>query len=131
MGWNYSRISFIRGMWQTHARAFAQRLGKPPPEPALKITAEPGKEGAGGKKGQEKITAVVNMPKSKFNYIALEPPIIETPQLRDLGEATPSLEWIGLHRDRLPEATHSVAIVSLLEIAREVEDAYVRILGSA
>ena len=131
VGWNYSRISFIRGMWQTHARAFAQRLGKPPPEPALKITAEPGKEGAGGRKGQEKITAVVNMPKSKFNYIALEPPIIETPQLRDLGEATPSLEWIGLHRDRLPEATHSVAIVSLLEIAREVEDAYVRILGSA
>ena len=91
----------------------------------------PGKEGAGGKKGQEKITAVVNMPTSKFNYVALEPPIIETPQLRDLGEATPSLEWIGLHRDRLPEATHSVAIVSLLEIAREVEDAYVRILGSA
>ncbi|RMD40851.1 hypothetical protein DV735_g4267, partial [Chaetothyriales sp. CBS 134920] len=121
VGWNYSRISFIRGMWQTHSRALAQRLGKPLPEPAVKITAEPASTG----EGKEKITAVVNMPtSSKYIYIALEPPIIDTPQLRDMGEATPPLEWIGLHRDRLPEATHSVAIVSLLEVAREVEDAY-------
>ena len=126
VGWNYSRISFIRGMWQTHSRAFAQRLGKPLPESAVKITAEPEKEGE-----QEKITAVVNMPTSKFKYVALEPPVIDTPQLRDMGEATPPLEWIGLHRDRLPEATHSVAIVTLMEVAKKVEDAYVRILGRA
>ncbi|KAI9879184.1 MAG: hypothetical protein M1823_006865, partial [Watsoniomyces obsoletus] len=119
VGWNYSRISFIRGMWQTHSRAFAQRLGKPLPELAVKITAEPEKEGE-----QEKITAVVNMPTSKFKYVALEPPVIDTPQLRDMGEATPPLEWIGLHRDRLPEATHSVAIVTLMEVAKKVEDAY-------
>lgn len=130
VGWNYSRISFIRDMWQTHSRAFAARAGKPLPEPAVKITAQQGGDGPGGK-GQEKITAVVNMPATtKFKYVALEPPVIETPQLRDLGEATPSLEWIGLHKDRLPEATHSVAIVTLLEVAKEVEDAYVRILGS-
>ncbi|RMZ82622.1 hypothetical protein DV738_g1485, partial [Chaetothyriales sp. CBS 135597] len=130
VGWNYSRISFIRGMWQTHSRALAQRLGKPLPEPAVKITAEPASTGEGGQ-GKEKITAVVNMPtSSKYVYVALEPPIIDTPQLRDMGEATPPLEWIGLHRDKLPEATHSVAIVSLLEVAREVEDAYVRILVS-
>ena len=71
------------------------------------------------------------MPTSKFNYVALVPPVIDTPQLRDMGEATPPLEWIGLHRDRLPEATHSVAIVTLMEVAKEVEDAYVRILGNA
>lgn len=130
VGWNYSRISFIRGMWLTHSRAFAQRLGKPLPESAVKITAEPAPENAEAG-GREKITAVVNMPTSKFKYVALEPPVIDTPQLRDMGEATPPLEWIGLHRDRLPEATHSVAIVTLMEVAKEVEDAYVRILGSA
>jgi hypothetical protein len=129
VGWNYSRISAIRGMWSTHSRAFAQRLGKPLPESAVKITAEPAPDDKEG--GQEKITAVVNMPTSRFKYVALEPPIIDTPQLRDMGEATPPLEWIGLHRDRLPEATHSVAIVTLMEIAKEVEDAYVRILGNA
>ncbi|EXJ64029.1 hypothetical protein A1O7_00364 [Cladophialophora yegresii CBS 114405] len=138
VGWNYARISFIRGMWQTHSRALAQRLGKPLPPSAIKVTAEPptassasGGGGDAGGAGGEKITAVVNVPQSKFTYVALEPPIIDTPQLRDMGEATPPLEWIGLHRDKLPEATHSIAIVSLLEVAREVEDAYTRILGAS
>jgi hypothetical protein len=80
---------------------------------------------------QEKITAVVNVPQSKYEYTPLEPPVIDTPQLRDMGEATPPLEWIGLHRDRLPNITHQIAIVTLLEVAREVEDAYERILGSS
>lgn len=128
IGWNYSRISTIRRMWESHSRALAKKMNKPLPPSAIKITAEP-KDEAGGA-GQEKITAVVNMPQSKYEYIPVEPPIIDTPQLRDLGEATPSLEWIGLHRERLPHVTHSVIIVSLLELSKEVEDSYSRILGS-
>ena len=93
VGWNYSRIGFIRGMWNAHSRALAQRIGKPITQSALKITAEPRPEGQVG--GQEKITAVVNMPQSKFDYKARSPPIIDTPQLRDLGEATPSVELFG------------------------------------
>ncbi|CAI6330747.1 unnamed protein product [Periconia digitata] len=81
--------------------------------------------------GTGKITAVVNVPQSRYSYTPLEPPLIETPQLRDMGEATPPLEWIGLHRDRLPNVTHQIVIVTLLELAREVEDAYGRILGSS
>lgn len=139
VGWNYSRISFLRGMWASHTQALAQRLGKPLPPSALQITGglnpfDKGKEGEQGKSsegGQEKITAVVNVPQSKYQYIALQPPIIETPQLRDMGEATPPLEWIGLHRERLPNLTHQIVIVSLLEVAKEVEDAYGRILGSS
>jgi hypothetical protein len=46
-----------------------------------------------------------------------------------MGEATPPLEWIGLNREKLPNVTHQIVIVSLLEIAREVEEAYVGILG--
>lgn len=136
VGWNYSWISFLRGMWAAHTRALAQRLGKPLPPSALQITGglqtegdESIKSSSGG--GQEKITAVVNVPQSKFQYTALQPPIIETPQLRDMGEATPPLEWIGLHRERLPNLTHQIVIVSLLEVAKEVEDAYQRILGSS
>jgi phosphoenolpyruvate carboxylase len=41
------------------------------------------------------------------------------------------LEWIGLHRDRLPNLTHQIVIVTLLELASEVEDAYAKILGSS
>ncbi|CAI7669515.1 unnamed protein product [Penicillium manginii] len=134
VGWNYSRISFIRDMWETHSRALASRLGKPLPPSAVRITGGPGSssaEGSGsGSEQQEKITAVVNVPQSKYTYTALEPPVIETPQLRDMGEATPPLEWIGLQRDKLPNITHQIIIVTLLEIAKEVEDAYGTILGA-
>lgn len=149
VGWNYSRISYIRTMWSNHSRTLASRLGKPLPESNIKISTsqtlpDPAQEAEGeGKEastrprakseaaGQEKITAVVNVPQSKYEYTPLEPPLIETPQLRDMGEATPPLEWIGLHRDRLPNVTHQIVIVTLLEVAREVEDAYGRILGSS
>ena len=71
----------------------------------------------------------MNVPLSGYEYTALEPPVIETPQLRDMGEATPPLEWIGLDRHKLPNVTHQIVIVTLLEVAKEVEDAYGRILG--
>lgn len=158
VGWNYSRISYIRTMWSNHSRTLASRLGKPLPESNIKIStsqplqdassadpttpsgpnpitplSSPSRPRAPSSPGdkQEKITAVVNVPQSKYEYSPLEPPIIETPQLRDMGEATPPLEWIGLHRDRLPNVTHQIVIVSLLEVAREVEEAYERILGSS
>ena len=134
VGWNYSRISFLRGMWNNHSRALAQRLGKPLPQAAVQITTDVAADGGNSKTpgtGQERITAVVNVPQSKYRYTALEPPIIETPQLRDMGEATPPLEWIGLHRERLPNLTHQIIIVALVEVAREVEDAYSRILGAS
>lgn len=137
VGWNYSRISFIRGMWNAHSRSLAGRLGKALPESAVRITTEhhenDGKEGESGQTSNEqgRITAVVSMPLFKYEYNALEPPIIETPQLRDMGEATPPLEWIGLHRERLPNVIHQVVIVSLLQVAKEVEDAYGHILGAS
>ena len=136
VGWNYSRISYIRGMWNSHARSLAQRLGKPLPQSAVQITGGPRLEGEDesrrpGEGEHEKITAVVNVPQSKYQYTALQPPIIETPQLRDMGEATPPLEWIGLHRERLPNLTHQIVIVPLLEVAKEVDDAYTKILGSS
>ncbi|PSS00716.1 fermentation associated protein [Coniella lustricola] len=156
VGWNYSRISFIRGMWANHSRSLAQVSGRevamtsaikvtgvlPEPAPSSassSASTQPSKDVQGkaaknedkdGKR-QGKITAEVDIPQSKYEYHALQPPVIETPQLRDMGEATPPLEWIGLHRERLPNVVHQIVIVSLLELAGEVEDAYSRILGSS
>lgn len=149
VGWNYSRISYIRGMFANHNRTLAQAYGKELVLPsAIKVTGvlpeptsdrphqetaaqEEQQEDQDAEKQQGKITAEVDLPQSKYEYNPLEPPVIETPQLRDMGEATPPLEWIGLHRDRLPNLTHQIVIVSLLELAGEVEDAYSRILGSS
>jgi len=95
VGWNYSRISYIRSMWASHSKALAQRLGKPLPPSAVKITGVPDEEAVERKEGeQQKITAEVNVPQSKYDYTALEPPIIETPQLRDMGEAVSG--WISI-----------------------------------
>lgn len=150
VGWNYSRISYIRGMWANHSRSLAQAYGKEVaitsaikvtgvlPEPASSAAIEreqkpeQDRDGSAGEdKQQGKITAQVDLPQSKYEYNALQPPVIETPQLRDMGEATPPLEWIGLNRDKLPNLTHQIVIVSLLELAGEVEDAYSSILGSS
>lgn len=131
VGWNYSRISYIRGMWANHAKTLARTWGRElPAVTAIRVTGVPEAEEGGGV-GENKITAEVKVPVSRYEYTALVPPVIETPQLRDMGEATPPLEWIGLHRERLPNLTHQIVIVSLLELAGEVEDAYSRILGSS
>ncbi|KAK5998303.1 Elongation factor 2 [Cladobotryum mycophilum] len=124
VGWNYSRISYIRGMWAKHSKTLEQTWGRQLPMTAVKITGVPQAEEEQREGEQQKITAEVNVPQSKYDYLALEPPSIETPQLRDMGEATPPLEWIGLHRDKLPNLTHQIVIVSLLELAGEVEDAF-------
>ncbi|KAF8423097.1 hypothetical protein EV426DRAFT_603841 [Tirmania nivea] len=157
VGWNYARVSFIKGMWQNHLEAMtanktklhpssssnsqpsqtqpaaitinATNISPPPPGIDAGSSDEKG-NGKDKQKEKGKITAVVNVPQSRYSYHPLVPPIIETPQLRDMGEATPPLEWIGLNRDRLPNLTHQIVIVSLLEIAREVEDAYHKILGT-
>ena len=81
---------------------------------------------------QGRITAVVNVPQSKYEYRALEPPIIETPQLRwSMGEATPPAldDGSACTASACPTITHQIVIVGLLGVAREVEEAYVRILG--
>ena len=147
VGWNYSRISYIRGMWANHAKTLAQTWGRDLPNvtsirvtgvgPPQTTTINNNNNNNGDQQQQEqeknknnKITAEVKVPLSRYEYVALEPPVIETPQLRDMGEATPPLEWIGLNRDRLPNLTHQIVIVALLELAGEVEDAYSSILGS-
>ncbi|KAK6606046.1 fermentation associated protein [Botrytis cinerea] len=74
VGWNYSRVSYIRSMYGAHTKALAQRLGKPLPPSALKITGVPNAEDPQSQeREQQKITAEVNVPLSKYEYTALEP----------------------------------------------------------
>lgn len=59
--------------------------------------------------------------RSRFIYTPLAPPIIETPRLKDLGNATPPLEWFGLHRDKFPDATHQFGILTLQKLIHTIE----------
>lgn len=134
-------------MWQNHLEAIAAHGTKPhassssnsqPPEtqpaaitinttnispPVRSLGAGwPDEKGdaAQGETGGGKITAVVNVPQSRYSYHPLVPAIIETPQLRDMGEATPPLEWIGLNRDRLPNLTHQVRGEIVWECSKDI-----------
>lgn len=57
-------------------------------------------------------------------YHHIEPPRINIPQLHDMGEATPPVEWIGLDRHKLPEAIHWYPVRALNGIIFEVEQIY-------
>ncbi|SEI34761.1 YALIA101S05e10088g1_1 [Yarrowia lipolytica] len=122
IGWNFGSVTFIREMWNSHAKAFASRREAY----KLNFVANPSvlKDG----ELEEKLKDVAL--DEKYVYVALEPPNIEIPQLRDMGEATPPIEWIGLHRQRFPGLTHQVVIVGLQGLVKEVEVAYFTVLGA-
>ena len=65
---------------------------------------------------------------SKFNYIALEEPQIEVPQIRDLGDATPPMEWFGVNRKKFPKFTHQTAVIPVQKLVYLAEKQYVKIL---
>jgi hypothetical protein len=118
--WNLGSINFIREMWTIHARALSSRLRKPVTEDVPLI---------GYENIEEKIREVDLG--DKYEYIALSPPVIDAPQLRDLGDATPPLEWFGLHRKTFPGLTHQFAITGLQKLVHEVEMQYGHVLGKA
>ncbi|KAK9464427.1 hypothetical protein V1512DRAFT_250083 [Lipomyces arxii] len=123
VGWNLGSINLIRDMWNTHVRSFQLR----------QVAAADGKNYTTHLLESEELEKKIKEVElnKKYLYIPLEPPIIATPQLRDMGEATPPLEWIGLHRDRFPGLTHQAIIIALQSMSRKVELAYSNVLGKA
>ncbi|ONH66161.1 Protein CSF1 [Cyberlindnera fabianii] len=119
--WNLGSISFIREMWTIHARALASRLQKNPASDDVPLI--------GNENIQQKILETEMS--DRYIYLPLTAPVIDAPQLRDLGDATPPLEWFGLHRQNFPRLTHQYVIVGLQKMVREVEEQYGHVLGRA
>lgn len=67
--------------------------------------------------------------KAKLQYVPLDEPYIEMPQIKDLGDATPPMEWFGVHRKRLPAATHQLAIVLIQKLVHAAEKEYAKVQG--
>ena len=68
---------------------------------------------------------------SEYEYVAIEPPVIEPPHLKELGDITPPLEWFGLHRKNFPALTHHFFILPLEQFVINVEKQYNSVLGKA
>ncbi|KAI5968016.1 CSF1 [Candida margitis] len=138
--WNLGSVNFIREMYSIHSNALASRLEYRHRMRTLddiensksilkqQLNAEdPTKDIDDAI--QERLEKAETM--SKFQYMALAPPIIEAPQLKELGNATPPLEWFGLHRDKFPNFTHELVIVNLQKLVHEIEVRYSKTLGKA
>uniref|UniRef100_A0A060TBT7 ARAD1D34562p n=1 Tax=Blastobotrys adeninivorans TaxID=409370 RepID=A0A060TBT7_BLAAD len=119
IGWNLGSVNFIRDMWDAHARAFGSRRE------------------TYAMRSRSNVLAAVNLDENlkevhlspAYSYVPREPPIIDTPQLRDMGEATPPIEWIGLNRQRFPGLTHQVILLPLQSLVGDVELLYRQVLG--
>lgn len=125
--WKIGSVYFIHQMWISHATTLKERLS------FLRIHSESKNEEENYK---ESLIESINFEDKlkdlemddEFKYEWIEPPIIETPKLKDLGEATPPLEWFGFHRDKFPILTHKFVILGLKELLKEVEIRYSKVL---
>lgn len=128
--WKIGSVYFIREMWYTHATTLSNRLT------ALRIyTSDEYTEDTEENYKQSTLEAVNLESKlkdvesdAKYTYVPQAPPEIETPQLKDLGNATPPMEWFGLHRDKFPNLTHQFIVIGLQKMIRGVEGKYSKVL---
>ncbi|KAI5956449.1 CSF1 [Candida jiufengensis] len=139
--WNLGSVNFIREMYLIHSNALASRMeyrqNRQQFEEENESTTSTLKQQLNAEDPTKDIDDAikVTMEKvektSKYQYFALAPPIIEAPQLKELGNATPPLEWFGLNRNKFPNFTHELAIVNLQKLVHEIEVQYSKMLGKA
>lgn len=138
--WNLGAVNAVREMYAAHKRALLAKIemgkrkdvgvGALPAKNLLGLM-EPVEPGVHKEIDRDIQDTLEKVNTSKFVYSALVPPIIEAPQLKELGTATPPLEWFGLHRNKFPDATHQLVIVTLQKVLSEIEHEYSKILGRA
>ncbi|SCU85995.1 LANO_0C06326g1_1 [Lachancea nothofagi CBS 11611] len=117
--WNLGSINFLREMWATHVRALALRRSSDQQPKSLFEDEHL----------EDKLKDVDLG--DKYTYVPLEEPLINIPQTKDLGEATPPVEWFGVNRRRFPGMTHQAIIVPLQKLAHLAETEWALIFGSA
>ena len=140
--WNLGSINFIREMYSIHNKALSSRieyrkvrLVDPKRHRSYRSRASSVKntetESKVGVNDVLSLKVDKFSQRQKYEYRALEPPVIQAPYIKELGNATPPLEWFGLHRNKFPNATHEYGIASLQKLSQEAEALYYKVLGKA
>ncbi|KAH3901912.1 Csf1p SCDLUD_001696 [Saccharomycodes ludwigii] len=134
--WNLGSINFIRELWTAHARSLSLRHDEKRieerEEKILDHDTDNEKQEVPffeDENFDEKLKEVKL--DDKYVYEPLVLPHIETPQIKDLGGATPPIEWFGVNRQNFPGMVHQIILVPLQHLIRQSEKEYARILGSA
>ncbi|KAL6945337.1 hypothetical protein ACO0QE_002787 [Hanseniaspora vineae] len=125
--WNLRPVNFIRDMWAAHAVTLSQRheelLAAKEEEKSEETSSERGATSFFEEKDLDNKIKNVDLG-DKYVYQPLAEPHIETPQIKDLGGATPPLEWFGVNRNRFPGMVHQVIIVPLQHVIAQSERQY-------
>ena len=132
IGWNYGSVMYVQELWKTFELKLKEgeesRVTHVPKEEEESIQERVEAETFPNQQTTEQAVppdlSKVSIGTGTYSYVAVEPAIIETPQLRQMGEATPPMEWIGVNRMRLPAFTHQAFIVPLQKVSRKVENLY-------
>jgi hypothetical protein len=132
IGWNYGSVMYVQELWKTFELKLKQgeggRVNQLSREEDQRIRDNVESEISDSENSGKPALPIApssSSTSSKFySYMALEPAIIETPQLRQMGDATPPMEWIGVNRMKLPAFTHQALIVPLQKVSRKVENLY-------
>ena len=132
IGWNYGSVMYVQELWKTFELKLKQgeesRVTHVSKEEEESIQERVEAETFSNQKSTEPDThadlSEMSVGTRTYSYVAVEPAVIETPQLRQMGEATPPMEWIGVNRMRLPAFTHQEFIVPLQRVSRKVENLY-------
>ncbi|EGW31931.1 uncharacterized protein SPAPADRAFT_50542 [Spathaspora passalidarum NRRL Y-27907] len=139
--WNLGSVNFIREMYSIYNRALSSRIDYRKKMESFdetnKLDERPSRKSLRGEGANQDIDNAIRETiekvetSSKYRYAALAPPIIEAPQIKELGNATPPLEWFGLHRNKFPNVTHQLGIIALQKLVHEIEVQYSKMLGKA
>lgn len=132
IGWNYGSVMYVQELWKTFELKLKQgeesRVTHLSKEEEVsiqeKVEAEIFSHQNTIQPGIKPDLSKMGIGNRVYSYVAVEPAIIETPQLRQMGEATPPMEWIGVNRMRLPAFTHQAFIVPLQRVSKRVETVY-------
>ena len=132
IGWNYGSVMYVQELWKTFELKLKQgeesRITHVSKEEAEsiqeKVEAETFSTQGATEPDVRPELSEMSIGTRTYSYVAVEPAIIETPQLRQMGDATPPMEWIGVNRMRLPAFTHQAFIVPLQKVSRKVENLY-------
>ena len=132
IGWNYGSVMYVQELWKTFELKLKQgeesRVTHVSKEEEESIQEKVEAETISNEKTTEPAVQPdlpeMSIGTRTYSYVSVEPAIIETPQLRQMGEATPPMEWIGVNRMRLPAFTHQAFIVPLQKVSRKVENLY-------
>ncbi|OBA28516.1 hypothetical protein HANVADRAFT_51414, partial [Hanseniaspora valbyensis NRRL Y-1626] len=119
--WNLGPIGFISEIWTTHAIGLKQIN-----DSRIEFTHKVEKDKKKSFFEEENLDERLKKMKlnDKYEYKPLVVPIIDTPNLKDLGNATPPLKWFGINKEKFPGIIYETISEPLQDLIKQLEKEY-------